>query len=527
MDLLLQKLQQFFRERSIECYLVGGSLRDLLLGQQPQDLDLAVRGNPEPVARALADELKGRYIALGLEKGVKRVILHKKPYSRFIIDIAPLHGEQIADDLSQRDFTINALALSLEEAAALTTLPTQQQKPAPLIDPFNGWRDLHASTLRAVQPGVFQHDPLRLLRAIRLSARRQLSIEPSTASLLHRDAPLLIRVTPARIRDELLQMTSLPNVAEAIRMLAAYQLFPAIFPAFYDSGNQVDCSKNWSPDRSAWSTLTCMAKLISASQGEAASLTQIEQQILAPLLRLSNRPAFKKRWKKSPGGAHPRSVLHLQAALLSALLQAGGTPTSHLEGNTASPHPPEQLRLIAAALKRLTMGRRATAFIVFLLQEGLSPWKVEPRPQAGSSEPWIAARHYFERFGERGVDLACFCLALQMSAPQQEPPDGGWLAQVQILTDLIEAYHYERDSIIPPSLIDGQTIITRLDFMKGAAIGALLAQARKAQLDGIIQTRAEALQFIADHASSSRGSVQQEVSGIGQNKNSALKQSSE
>ncbi|HEU5370529.1 MAG TPA: hypothetical protein VFU69_18800, partial [Ktedonobacterales bacterium] len=235
MDLLFQKLRQFFGECAIEAYLVGGSLRDVLLGQRPQDLDLAVRGDPEPVACALADTLKGRYIPLNLEKGVKRVILRKKPYSRFSIDIAPLHGEDIADDLARRDFTINALALPIADLAALAaTLRAQPAaRPAFLLDPCNGWHDLRACTLRVVQENVFQKDPLRLLRAIRLSASRQLSIEPATAAILHRDAPLLIRVAPARIRDELLQMTALPHVTRAISALEDYQLLPSIFPDLY------------------------------------------------------------------------------------------------------------------------------------------------------------------------------------------------------------------------------------------------------------------------------------------------------
>ena len=187
-----------------------------------------MRGDPELVARALADELKGSYAALSQEKGVKRVFLPKKPYGRLIIDLAPLHGERIADDLAQRDFTVNALALPIEAATMLATLhPQIEQPPEHLIDPFDGWRDLHARNLRVVQEQVFQKDPLRLLRAIRLSASRQLSIEPSTASILSRDAPLLRQVAPERIRDELLQMLAAPHVTTAIHT-------GCIWTAFFD-----------------------------------------------------------------------------------------------------------------------------------------------------------------------------------------------------------------------------------------------------------------------------------------------------
>jgi tRNA nucleotidyltransferase/poly(A) polymerase len=506
MDLLLQSLQQFFRERALECYLVGGALRDLLLGQQPQDLDLVVRNDPEQIARALADTLQGNYVALGLEKGVKRVILPRKSYNRLMIDIAPLHGASMADDLSQRDFTINALALPLD-AAALAGPAAQpaQQHPAPLIDPFNGWRDLRARSLRVVQPSVFQRDPLRLLRAIRLCTHLHLSIEPSTARLLCRDASLLIEVVPARIRDELLQMVSLPNAAEAMRMLDTYQLLPSIFPAFYSPDSPVVLSHPLTPERKTWPTLSFMTELLSAAQGGAAALPEAstrEQQILVPLLQLSNKAGFKKRWKKSPGGAHPRSALLLLAALLSDLLQVRETPERDSEGQGSQSPPSAPFQTIAAALKRLALGRQAIAFIVLLLQEHSSLWNLEPRPL--DRAPWIAARHYFQRFGERGVDLAFFYLARQMAALQGSPPEDAWQAQTRLCINLIDAFYAERHSLIPPPLLDGQTIITRLGLTRGPMIGALLTRTRNAQLDGIIHTRAEALQFVTDQAATLR-----------------------
>jgi poly(A) polymerase len=503
-DRLFQKLQQFFGERAIEAYLVGGSLRDVLLGQRLQDLDLAVRGDTEPVARALADELKGRCIPLNLEKGVKRVILRKKPYSRFIIDIAPLHGEDIADDLARRDFTINALALPTAALSALSAMSRAQpaERPASLLDPCNGWRDLQTCTVRVVQEDVFQKDPLRLLRAIRLSASRQLSIEPATAAILRRDAPLLIRVAPARIRDELLQMTALPHVTRAISALDAYQLLPSIFPDLYATSEPAPLHP-LKHEKSAWPTLHAAAKLLSASQGEIASLSQAEQQMLAPLLRLSQRPAFKKHWKKSPGGACTRSALLLLAALLTDLLQEKPAAVP-LQPNTTEPlRSAAQLRTIAAALRQLTLGRQAAAFIIFLLEESVSPWTIEPRPQAKDGAPWIAARHYFEQFGERGVDLAAFRLARQVAALQGATPDEAGQLQTLIQLGLLEAYYNERNMLIPPPLLDGETIITRLGLAKGPLIGALLKKVRSAQLDGIIQSRAEALQFIAEQFAAS------------------------
>jgi poly(A) polymerase len=491
-DLLLQKLQQFFEERALEGYLVGGSLRDLLLGEQPQDLDFAVPGDPEPVARALADELRGRFAALNLQKGVKRVILPRHPYDRLILDIAPLRGEDMIADLRLRDLTINALALPVAALSALTPLRAPSaQPPALLVDPFNGWRDLRARVARVVQPDVFQKDARRLLRIIRLSTSHRLSIDPATASLMTRDAPLLRQTAPERIRDELLQMLAPPTVGAAVRALDAYHLFPSIFPTLFASENPAAPSDT-PPGSRPWPTLTSMAALLSAAQGEEAALASWEEELLAPLLRLSHRPAFKKRWKPSPVRACTRSDALLLAALLADLL-----PDAQLPGEPTA----EQLRAMAAALKRLAIGHQPTALIIFLLQESAAPWGVEARPQTSSSGVWRGGRRYFERFGERGVDLAAFALARQMAVLQGATPDDAWQARARTLLHLIEGYVNEREALIPPVLLDGAVLITRLGLARGPLIGALLARVRSAQLDGLVRTRAEALQFIREHIS--------------------------
>jgi tRNA nucleotidyltransferase/poly(A) polymerase len=477
LDLLFQRLQLILGNRSIEGYLVGGSLRDLLLGQLPQDLDLVVRGDPEPVARALADEFQGSYVALSQEKGVKRVLLPKKPYCRLAIDLAPLHGESITDDLARRDFTINALALPVEASATLPVSSTlSEQPPAALIDPFHGWYDLRARTMRVVQEQVFQHDPLRMLRAIRLSASRQLTIDPATSGILSRDAPLLRQVAPERIRDELLQMLAWRSICA----LDAYRLLPVIFPAFSFSENPTNqlATVIVQPAVVSWPTLRAMSALLSATQGETDPLAWAEQELVATLARLSHRTAFKKRWKKAPARACTRSNALLLAALLADLA------------------PEAEEKAITAALMRLALGHQATAFIEFLLQRSAVPWSVEARPHASGGLPWRAARYYFERFGERGLDLAVFCLARKLASLQGAPPNGAWQEQAHTVLNLLEGYYSEHHTLVPPALLDGDVLITRLGIAKGPLIGTLLAKVRSAQLDGLIRTREEALQFL-------------------------------
>ncbi|RME81655.1 MAG: hypothetical protein D6775_13030, partial [Caldilineae bacterium] len=115
---LLQRLAGFFQERGVEAYVVGGTVRDWLLGRASQDLDLAVAGDALSLARALADALDAAYVPLDIERATARAVLRTRAGSIRYIDVARLRGDTLADDLAERDFTVNAMAVRLDDAAA-------------------------------------------------------------------------------------------------------------------------------------------------------------------------------------------------------------------------------------------------------------------------------------------------------------------------------------------------------------------------------------------------------------------------
>ena len=140
-------------------FLVGGSVRDLMAGRVPYDYDLAVRQDPADFASGLATAIGGRIVALG-KQGQKmlRVVTRER-----IFDIMPVNGPSIESDLRLRDFTINAMAVEVASGS--------------LIDPLGGQKDLAAKTVRMVSPEVFQQDPVRLVRAYRMAAIFNFSID--------------------------------------------------------------------------------------------------------------------------------------------------------------------------------------------------------------------------------------------------------------------------------------------------------------------------------------------------------------
>jgi hypothetical protein len=171
-----------------EAYTVGGAVRDSLLGRPLLDVDIACR-LPERAARSYRAAVGGAVFLLSGRHGAWRVALSDER----TIDFTELRGS-IEDDLSGRDFTINAIAV-----------PVRGGDP---IDPYGGRQDLEARRLRAVSTGVFRDDPLRLLRAVRLEEELGVRLAGETEALVRRDAGLVARPAGERILAELLRLSA-------------------------------------------------------------------------------------------------------------------------------------------------------------------------------------------------------------------------------------------------------------------------------------------------------------------------------
>lgn len=172
-----------------EAWVVGGAVRDELLSRPVVDLDVACR-DPERAARAFARRSGGAVFPLSVHHGGWRVALAE----RRTVDFTPLHGGSIEADLAGRDFTINAIAVPLAGGAAL--------------DPHGGRGDLERKLIRAVSPGVFEEDALRLLRAVRLEDELGFRLEPETERLVREQAGLVGRPAGERILDELARLSA-------------------------------------------------------------------------------------------------------------------------------------------------------------------------------------------------------------------------------------------------------------------------------------------------------------------------------
>ncbi|MCX6387259.1 MAG: hypothetical protein NTX07_00850, partial [Solirubrobacterales bacterium] len=162
-----------------EAWIVGGAVRDEILGRPVLDVDLVVQSDPEIAARAFASAAgKAAVFGLNDEFGAWRVVHH---LDRWQVDFSPMDGLTIEDDLSRRDLTINAIARRVGSDE--------------LIDPFGGVGDIEAHRLREVGPDSFESDPLRVLRLARFAVVMGFEPQPSTVELAKVSSAALAQIS--------------------------------------------------------------------------------------------------------------------------------------------------------------------------------------------------------------------------------------------------------------------------------------------------------------------------------------------
>ncbi|ABI47242.1 CCA tRNA nucleotidyltransferase [Synechococcus sp. CC9311] len=221
--------------------LVGGAVRDGLLNRLPEhpDLDMVVPADALGQVRKLSQEFGGSCVVLDRDRDMARLVL-----GRWTIDLARQEGDALTADLMRRDYRINAIALTL------TTEPK-------LVDPSGGIPDLRDQRITAIHEQNLLDDPLRLLRAIRLSSELSMTIDQGTLEMIARHRHQLPKVAPERIQAELLKLVQANNADQAIHLLHSLKL---IAPW---SSNQPQKTFN------------------------ARALTAEEQQLALPLARLT------------------------------------------------------------------------------------------------------------------------------------------------------------------------------------------------------------------------------------------------
>lgn len=476
---LFNTIQSLAAEQPV--YLVGGAVRDLLLRQNPKDLDFVLPNGSIALAKTVKKALHGVWFALDDERQTARVLLNSGTPRERVLDFVSFTGTSLEEDLRHRDFTVNAMAILL----------TNPQK---LIDPLNGKEALNSGQLRVASAESIQLDPLRALRSIRLMRKFSLKPDAMTAQLIAGGAAGMVSVSGERVRDELIKLLEIPDFAESLRLMHELKLLEPIFPNI----EEVLSLERISPHvYDLW--------------GHTLQVILYTESLLAG---------------QNPTPAHDHSGLNLQLAIeklkpyqarisedLELPLQADRKRRSllllavlyHDVGKASSrtlmpdgrlhfrEHPTKGSALVADFCSRMLFGTEEGKYLQLMVAQHMRIHLLA-KPEDPISRR--AIYRYFQELGRFGVDLALLSLADMLAAYEQTIDPARWQRELDVTVQLIDAWYAKRSEVInPPKLLDGNDLARHFALKPGPLLGVLLASLREAQAEGRVTTEQEAVAF--------------------------------
>ncbi len=222
---LLQKLAGIYNQLKGPLYLTGGTVRDLIMGRKPADIDLTVARDAMLWATELARCTGGTYVPLGRDEDAARVVWQGRD-----IDFSSFRegAETIRQELTRRDITINSMAVSLQEM--IKGGSAQPPDELDIVDPTGGAVDMAHGCIRVTAPSSFQSDPLRMLRVFRFAATLDFAIENKTLAMVSRRKEWIVRPAAERTAYELDLIMGSDRAHAVFQDLAATGLLFEIFP---------------------------------------------------------------------------------------------------------------------------------------------------------------------------------------------------------------------------------------------------------------------------------------------------------
>ncbi len=220
---LMQTLHVFAKAKGVQLYLVGGSVRDLLLNRPITDFDFTLESETIELAKMFADNIHAPFIPLEEQPPTARVIVKtsQPTPTELSIDFTQFRGATLTDDLRLRDLTINAMAIPLESL--------MESDSPEVIDPCNGRNDLATRQLCFLSEQVILNDPLRLMRIYRFAAQLDFEIPQKSTELVQKHKHLLPQVSRERLRDEFFKTLNVQNAKNHLQQILEIGLLAQVF----------------------------------------------------------------------------------------------------------------------------------------------------------------------------------------------------------------------------------------------------------------------------------------------------------
>ena len=482
------KLASLLSEWNVEGHLVGGAVRDALMGKDAEDLDITVHADAGQVGQMIAAALGGYLAHLNDDLHVARVALDDSDWSGYI-DVATMRGGSIESDLHKRDFSINAMAIPLESMSA-------RASAYQVVDPFGGQRDLDDGVLRMVSPAALDEDPVRMMRGARLAAQSGFSVEPDTAVAIRARAPAICDAPPERVRDELMRLLQASNACYGVRLLDDLGLLCAIIPELEEAKGVTQ------PREHYWDVFNHLVETV----GWVDAIFDAEIRDESPLNNLPRFEGMSEYFNGHVSDGFDRQIFLKLTALLHDISKPATKSVEESGRIRFFGHHTEGAEVCRGILNRLRFSSKATGHVSEMVRQHLRPRQMSEKGMMPSRR---ALYRYYRNVGDVAVDTLYLNTADYLAArgPMLEADD--WREHCLLVRHILDqggapSGEESGDSLKTlPKLVGGYDIMDRFALEPGRQIGTLLEEVREAQASGEVKTKEQALELV--RASIERG----------------------
>ena len=480
---LLSWISTILKEHNVKAYLVGGLVRDALLGRDTADIDIAVDADALKVAPQVADATGGTFVLLDKENGVARVVLANEADTRtrrqYHLDISTMAGG-IEDDLARRDFTVDAMAVDLGQLVA-------SPMDAKLIDPFQGQIDLKKKIIRAVSGKAFEMDAVRLLRAVRLAAELGFSIDEETEIQICHHSPLIGGVAGERVREELLRILALPRSGYFLRELDRLNLLTALIPELAPArGVEQPKEHVWDVFDHSLETVAAVEFLLRTGRWEHA------KEDVLKVVPWSEEIA--RHFAEEVSSGSTRTSLLKLAALLHDIAKPQAKTFDPDGRMRFLGHAEEGARTAVEVLERLRFSNKEIKQVELMVK-----YHMRAAQMSSNGVPTRRAIYrYFRDTGDAGVDTIFLGLADHLAARGPTLVKDQWMGHAREM-EYVLMQKFQEELVPPARLVDGHELMAVFGIHPGPKLGRILEELREAQAAGELSTKQQALSYIREH----------------------------
>jgi poly(A) polymerase len=455
-------ISKLAKETKIKVWLVGGFLRDSYL-KKPKDLidfDFCVEKNINLFVKKIAKSFRKKVIVLDKKSSSFRIVVNrnKKNYS---YDFILMRGEDIKQDLSQRDFTINTLALDIIE-------------PKKVLDYYGGIKDLKNKKIKTLSGSVINDDPLRILRGFSFASRYGFNIEAQTLKFFYSYKEKLQKVSWERINEELFKIFDSQKSYKIIKKMDKLRIIDQIIPY--------------------------VEKMRKTSQGGFHhlnvwdhSIETLKQFELLDQRKIKNEQEINDFLKEQLGGGRKRG----QIIKLACLMHDVGKPFVKKKTKTRTIfHMHEKAgkeisSKFAKTMRLSKVERQKIAKMIF--------WHLRPGYLADQVTPSRRAVYrFFRDTQEEGVSVILLSLADWRATRGPLTSSLKRKRHEKVMLQLAEDYLDAKKIKPVPKIINGYDLINRLGVKEGPEVGKILAKIKELQALGKVNKKAEALKAAKD-----------------------------